>query len=470
MSRIFKRFTNSFSIFNLKPQLVNRLESLGITNPSESQSHFLPVLYSGTSALLKDCTGSGKTFGLALYAISKPHVSLYQYKAYKEANEQTQDFIKRRMQIDYTSVLIMVPTRELAMQIYQWVKDLSDNFNHQVAQCVVAGVDIKDQQQLLKLPPKILIGTPNRILDLYKTKSVDFTRLQSLIVDEVDRIIDVPTRYATINKKFQKKVHVSPGEQLLDEIIRERNQTSEKLSKADGIVDQAKLKKLQIVLASATINNPLKNYVIHKKGWVTNPTILDLNLTLPSTVQHLAYYFNSKGELALLDDKAESSESTILQSNSADRIISENNDTLIESLSNIIHEHKIKKGLIFTASSVSVNSIVNDLNDYGIKADRLFNMHEYNTAKSFKNRFEEFIDGDVNFIVATEPESRGLDLPVEHVIMIGMTAPKSYIHVSGRTGRYGKFGTCITILPNEIQATKFLKMLKQLNISLFNKK
>ncbi|KAJ3256053.1 hypothetical protein HK103_005736 [Boothiomyces macroporosus] len=466
MQRIFKRYLNSFSAFNLKPNILNRLETLGFKQPSESQSHFLPVLYSGTSALLKDCTGSGKTFGLALYAISKPNVSLYQYKAFKQADERTQDFIKRRMQIDYTAVLIMVPTRELALQIYEWIKDLTEDFDHSVAQCVVAGVDIQDQKLLLKKPPRVLIGTPNRILELYKAKAVDFTRLQSLIVDEVDRVIDVPSRYATVNKKFKKKVHISPGEVLLDEIVRERNITADKLSKDDGMVDQAKLKRLQIVLASATINSPLKNYFIHKKRWLTNPTILDLNLTLPSTVKHIAYYFDSKGNLVKLNDKLEASESSVLESNYADSIIAENQETLIESLSFIIHENKIQKGLIFTASSVSVNSIVNDLNQYGVNADRLFNMHEYNTAKGFKKRFQDFIDGETNIIVATEPESRGLDLPVDHVIMVGITDPKSYIHVSGRTGRFGKHGTSITILPNEIQAIKFLKMLNQLNIKL----
>ncbi|KAJ3325430.1 hypothetical protein HDV06_004289 [Boothiomyces sp. JEL0866] len=463
---VFALYINSFSAFNLKPNVLRRLEDLGVKQPSASQSHFLPVLYSGTSALLKDCTGSGKTFGLSLYAVSKPVVSLYQYKAFMEADERTKDFIKRRMGIDYTAILIMVPTRELAMQIYEWIKDLSDNFSHQVAQCVVAGVDIGDQKSLLKKQPRILIGTPNRILELYKEKAVDFTRLQSLIVDEADRIIDVPSRYATVSKKFKKKIHVSPGEILLEAIIKERNATSDKLSKTEGIVDQAKLKKLQIVLASATINNPLKNFVVHKKKWLTNPTILDLNLTLPTSVDHLAYYFNSKGELTRLTSSLEQSESTILQSNSADSIIAENQDMLIESLSFIIHENKIQKGLIFTASSVSVNSIVQDLNGYGINSDRLFNMHEYNTAKSFKKRFQDFIDGAVNFIVATEPESRGLDLPVDHVIMIGMTDPKGYIHVSGRTGRFGKPGTSITILPNEIQALKFLKMMNQLNIKL----
>ena len=165
-----------------------------------------------------------------------------------------------------------VESRELAIQIYNWTTSLADGDVDKdgLVQCVFKGDSVAEQDGLLKKAPRILIGTPNRLLSLYDEKMIDFSRLQTVIVDEVDKILIPLSRYATVKERYNRQVHTPPGEKLLDILSNQRKKPKVKrMGIGGGMQDAAKNQKLQWIVCSATLNSPMKA-LLKKKGWMTS--------------------------------------------------------------------------------------------------------------------------------------------------------------------------------------------------------
>lgn len=318
--------------------------------------------------------------------------------------------------------------------------------------------------------PTILIGTASRLFDLYKEDSFDISRLQTLVVDEVDRIVEPISRYADMKTKLNRKVHVSPGEQLIEMIVRKRRSTREKRA-GSGIQDITKSNRLQVIVSSATVNNPLR-YVLKQKMWMVDPVYLSLNMTTPKRIKHVAYVLDERDMLMPLvvesGESIESSDSSILHTPYIPET-SPDMSTLAESIFSICSMQKVQKALIFIHSGSSVIQLVENLCMLGLKADRLSNMHDYNTKTIGEKPFKAWTHGRTNIVVGTEFEARGLDIPdLTFVIIVGASSPQSYVHLSGRTGRFGTDGTAITLLTSKLQRIKYLQVLKSLNITTSN--
>jgi superfamily II DNA/RNA helicase len=329
--------------------------------------------------------------------------------------------------------------------------NLNPDYSDGTVQCVYAGVDIEKQKTSLQNIPTILIGTPNRLFDLYNSNSFDISRLQTLIVDEIDKIVEPLGKYSNVKQRFNKKIHPLVGELLLEMIISQRKIESKKTIGVGFLSDPAKSKPLQFIASSATVNNPLRNY-LKKRKWTERPVLLDLNSNPPSEVQHLAYYFDQQGKIHQVSSDG------CIKDIQLDETIS-GLEIIAEAIGSICHSHKVKRGMIVVPPSVSITTLVSHLQSIGLSAEKLFNLHDYNHQTK---PFEALINGNVNLVCATETEIRGLDIPeLDHVIIVGATNSQSYLHVSGRTGRFGRFGTCISLLPPKF-VERYLKML-QLN-------
>ena len=304
--------------------------------------------------------------------------------------------------------------------------------------------------------PSVLIGTPNRLLELNNSKSIDLTRLQTLIIDEFDRMIPPLGKYANVKKRFNRKVHPLPAELFIDEVVKLKKQYATPKRGGGVFVDEAMRKRLQVLVSSATINNRTRGF-LKGKNWMTNPVILDMNCSTIANIKHYGYYIDERQQCAQITQ----SESEILDQNEDGF---KDLEVVAEIIANLYRSHAAKKAFVFLPSDLSVGEMVRLLQIVGLKAARLFEMNDFHRKST---PFKSLVDGSVNVVCATEMEARGLDVPgIDTVFILGSSDPQSYVHTSGRTGRFGAAGKAITILPTASRISKYLQNLKQLEIPL----
>ena len=163
----------SFKDLGLAQPILNAIDSLGYQTPSPIQSQAIPPIISGQDVMAAAQTGTGKTAGFTLPILH----NLANTEKPKHSGSQAR-------------VLVLTPTRELAAQIAQNVRDYSQNLSIKSA-VVFGGVSINPQMKRLRGGVDILIATPGRLLDLHNQKAVQFDKLEVLVLDEADRMLDL---------------------------------------------------------------------------------------------------------------------------------------------------------------------------------------------------------------------------------------------------------------------------------------
>ena len=161
-----------FSELGLSEQLLKAVAEQGYQTPTPIQAQAIPVILEGRDVLAGAQTGTGKTAGFTL-----PLLQLLQNQAIPQRPRPIR-------------VLILTPTRELAMQVYESVKSYGVHlpFN---AEAIFGGVSINPQIQKIQRGVDIVVATPGRLLDLIQQKYVDLSRVEYLVLDEADRMLDM---------------------------------------------------------------------------------------------------------------------------------------------------------------------------------------------------------------------------------------------------------------------------------------
>ena len=165
----------TFDQLNLDPHLVKNLAELGISTLTTIQSKALPVIMGGKDALVKSQTGSGKTLTYALPIL----LSLG----------------SRRPKLTRKSgclALVIVPTRELAVQSFEWFQKLCKAFIWIVPCLLTGGENRKAEKARMRKGVNILISTPGRLVDhLEKTESFKLDQVEWVVLDEADRMLEL---------------------------------------------------------------------------------------------------------------------------------------------------------------------------------------------------------------------------------------------------------------------------------------
>jgi superfamily II DNA/RNA helicase len=162
----------SFDDLNLHPKLLEAIHAAGYSTPTEIQNTVIPKVSDGFDIRASAQTGTGKTAAFLLPAIH--HLVTNPSNGGKGPR-----------------VLILVPTRELAMQIEAQAKKYTRFLPHIKAVSVVGGVPYHKQAPKLRRSLDILIATPGRLIDFIHQKKIEFPRLDMLILDEADRMLDM---------------------------------------------------------------------------------------------------------------------------------------------------------------------------------------------------------------------------------------------------------------------------------------
>ena len=157
---------HAFGDFGLHPRLVEAVTALGITCPSPIQDQIIPLISDGKDVIGLAETGTGKTAAFLLPLIQK---------TLTRNDQQT---------------LILTPTRELALQIEAEFRKFGGS-SKMFATCLVGGTNIGPQIRALRKHHHFIIGTPGRVLDLIKRGNLKTNKINNVVLDEADRMLDM---------------------------------------------------------------------------------------------------------------------------------------------------------------------------------------------------------------------------------------------------------------------------------------
>jgi len=160
--------TMSFEDLGIEPPLLRAVQRLGYTSPTPVQAEAIPAILAGRDVVGSAVTGSGKTAAFLLPIIQR----LTKHPA-------------RR-----TRVLVLSPTRELAVQTEAMLKDLAGGTGVR-GKAVYGGVGMQLQERALRAGVDMVMATPGRLLDHLRRGYADFRDLQVLVLDEADRMLDM---------------------------------------------------------------------------------------------------------------------------------------------------------------------------------------------------------------------------------------------------------------------------------------
>ncbi|XP_052789397.1 probable ATP-dependent RNA helicase DDX31 [Mya arenaria] len=428
--------SDSFQDTPLHPYMVSNLEKLGFTKMTTVQHLTIPKLVGGQDLMVKSQTGSGKTMAYAIPII-----------------ENLASVTPKLQRSDGCQVMVIVPTRELALQSYDVFVKLLKPFTWIVAGCIMGGEKRKAEKARLRKGINILVATPGRLIDhIENTESFSLTAVKWLVLDEADRLLDLG---------FEAKV--SQIIQALDRQFRQTRQT---------VLLSATLTPGVERLAGMSLKNPERVSVSHGTSSNQNSKLQVKNKSASPA--------NEQEDTSVED---ESSEFAIPESLKQYFVITPCKLRLVVLLTLILS--KCKRGtqtkmLVFVSTQDGVEFLYRLVTFLSREAQSDSDVEEEHTATSRhvhrlhgdmsqKDRtatFQDFCEAKAGVLLCTDVAARGLHLPSVHWVVqyscaAGIT---DYVHRVGRTARAGTAGnTLLFLLPSE---TAFLQQLNQKNISL----
>lgn len=372
---------NKFLELKVDESIVSKLEEIGITEPTEVQKKIIPLISEGKNIMFQSETGTGKTFAYLLPLLSRLN--------------STENRMARLM--------IASPTYELASQIKVQVQKISG------IKCalLIGGAPISRQIGLLKEKPEIVIGGPARLLELIHLKKLKADGIETLVLDEADRLLSPELRDSTkgLMERLPKSV------QLIGNSATVSKYTREILQKArNGILNDEK--ENAILFVALPMENVLRKQISH---WA---------------------------------------------------IFSERRDK-IDTLRSFINAEKPKKLLVFTSKSDQIENISSKLRFKKIDCETLCGKTNKVDRKSAIDRFRS---GKTKILITTDLASRGLDIEgITHVVQMDLPEKEDFfIHRAGRTARAGATGiNCV--IGDAWEMENYARLEKKLKITFFPK-
>lgn len=224
--------TVRFDELNLYPQILRGIQEMGFEEATPIQSKAIPVVMEGVDVIGQAQTGTGKTaaFGIPLLMKVDPH------------NKKTQE-------------IVLCPTRELAIQVAEEIRNLAKYMHGVKVLPVYGGQDIVKQIRSLKGGAQIIIGTPGRVMDHLRRKTIRCEEVNTIVLDEADEML---------NMGFREDI-----ETVLEYIPQER----------------------QTVLFSATMPKPILDITRKYQRDAVTIKVVKKELTVPNIEQ---YYYDVK--------------------------------------------------------------------------------------------------------------------------------------------------------------------------------
>ena len=370
--------------------ICDNVRKCGMATLTVVQRWAMPLGAAGADVLCNAPTGSGKTAAFVLPLVARLVKEDSMRDDTSVVGEEEGTPAKPR-------VLILVPTRELAMQIHVETRRFIFGTNLWAA-CAYGGSSIKPQLEELSFAPDVLIATPGRLLTMAREKFVDLSRVESLVLDEADRMLDMGF------------------EPQLRELLQDHG-----MPKRD---------RRQTMMFSATFPQSvlrLAGYYLRAPPDAARVIVGRVGATVKSIEQNLIEVPPTReGKLPYLCDALKG----VRQKCESDGIDAGLTLIFVKEKSTCTW---LRKALVEQNPSIAVEELHGDL-----------------TQGARLRALEAFATGKATYLVATDIAARGLDLPtVNHVVNFDLPTEirdfDDYVHRIGRTGRAGRTGLATSL-------------------------
>ena len=347
-----------FSNFGLGKEILRAIGKAGYTRPTQVQTAAIPKVMQGHDLIAIAQTGTGKTAAFVLPMLHR-------------ISRANQDGEPRG-----TKALILAPTRELALQIMENIRAYGDGLPIRVA-AVFGGVEEEAQIKAVRKGVDMIVATPGRLIDLIGRQKIDFSLLETLVLDEADRML-----------------HMG----FLPDI--------------ENIVSGLP-KRRQTLMFSATLSKAIESLA---RRFLYQPKMVQIGKRSnpADTVAQCVYEVPAHLK----------------------------NVMLLE----LLRQADFKRVLVFVRLKDGANLLTNFLKLAGVKVTRL---HSSRSQEQRLKALQDFKDGNVQVMVATDIVARGIDIDgVSQVVNFDFPVnPEDYVHRIGRTGRAEAQGEAISFVP-----------------------
>ncbi|KAG5673761.1 hypothetical protein PVAND_003781 [Polypedilum vanderplanki] len=371
-----------FSNFLLSEKLLKSLHEMKYIKPSPIQVKTIPLARSRLDMIIQSKSGTGKTLSFAICLL----------ETYDE-------------DIKFPQALIVVPTREIAVQITNNLESLGIHMKYFKACEFIGGTDMKNDRKRIQTA-KIVIGTPGRILHLINNAIFNTTCIKTIVLDEADKLLESGQMAKDVQSILKK--------------VRENND-------------------LQIIAATATVSTQFEEHI---KRFMKNP--------IGITPKHEAPILLGIKQFAIqLQEQTDNIELMRMK---------------VAELEKIFTKVSFKQCLLFTDSQLRTESYGNYLKKLGWKNEVINGSQEQTKRLRVLDKLTKF---KCRVLITTDLMARGID--IENVnLVINLDLPYdcfTYLHRIGRAGRFGTLGLAITFLNGEKDKEKFKKMLGEIGSS-----
>ncbi len=352
---------HNFTDFLVDERLKQSVLTKGYTTPTPIQDRTIPHILKGQDLVGIANTGTGKTAAFLIPLINKVILDSKQ------------------------QVLIIVPTRELAIQIDDELKGFTKsillgtnpkNPGRIFSVCCVGGAPIGKQIAELRYHNSFIIGTPGRLKDLVDRKMIRLSEFKSIVLDEADRMLDMG--------------FIADMRAVMAGMPKDR----------------------QTLFFSATLSSEIEKLI---GEFLREPVRISVKT----------------------QDTSKNVEQDIVRVTHA--------GAKLDTLHSLLNQKEFSKVLIFGRTKHGVEKLSQMLTEKGFKADSIHGDKNHGQRQRALGKFK---DNQIQVLVATDVAARGLDIPnVTHVINYDIPATyDDYVHRIGRTGRGGKKGKALTFI------------------------
>ncbi|KAI5191947.1 ATP-dependent RNA helicase DDX3X [Nematocida sp. AWRm77] len=439
---------NKFTGLLINSAIQKNMEVQGIVDPTLVQKYAIPIAIMGDDLLVCAPTGMGKTISFLVPAIN---ALTWHTKKRSFADKGYAD-----KKASMPQVLILTPTRELAMQIHSESVSLSKTLKINSA-LAYGGCNKYEQEQAIRKGTDILIGTPGRLQEFLAKKIINLSRINILILDEADRMLDMG---------FEKQIR-----DILEKIDPARKRQTMMFSATfpESVQKIAKdffqEEPSEVHIGHGPLENIIQDLIYIEKddhaNLLKNKALLSLleahghkATGIPISVVHASKpsSFQRPPSRALSWRKASVS---VPQAEPKEKQKEE-----------VVQKEKAKESrvVIFVEKKVQCREVMEFLLKNGINCTSIHGDKDQNEREEALRSFTSYT---APILVATSVAARGLDIPniclVVNYIMPSDT--KDYIHRIGRTGRAGKDGRAMTFLTHRdhMHASALIEILKGAN-------
>ena len=379
----------SFADLGLCKHLCAALDATGFKHPSPPQLATIPMLNEGTNVAMQSYTGSGKTMAYLLPVLNR--VVLDQQKP-------------RGERADGIQCLVVVPSQELGMQIVRQVERVLGEFGKDITQQCIGGANIRRQEeQLRRKRPLVVVGTPGRIAELSRSGILRTHGVKCLVVDEADDLLA-----SNFRRDMARIVdHVGKG------VLGGRQTVIVSATLKRETLDQYSYMAPGLVHVKATRKELEKAAAEGAEGAETS----DVAASLPPTLEHYSVVAEGRHK--------------------------------VDRLRRAIHATGAERALVFLNFGHRLKDTRDKLAARGMPCGVLHGgMNKLERA----NELAAFRRGDFRALLVSDLAARGIDVPeIDAVFNLDLPTDEThYVHRAGRTGRMGADGMVMTLAdPNE---------------------